>query len=436
MGRSPTVTIQSQETCLSGITTLFEAEREMPGIFIAPAVEVWERFAFLATPIGLQLRILALEVHMKRLTTANVIAIALLLLASITAGAESRLTSNAQRALQWLQCTQQQPNGQIGSGGNPIARSSEVAFGLAAAGQDASAMKTGTASLADYLKTAVSTDVGTNGELLLARASQPHAGPTAVVIAQLQAAKGTNGEYGADIFSDALAILGLRAAKQAVGPDAVTFLKDHQQADGGWSFAGDQYTDSNTTALVIQALLSDGVPSDDEAITHGFAYLQSVFGQGGFADTAGAAPDGNSDELAIQAIVAANQQADQSWRSKLDQALTHLAGLQLGSGADAGAISNPYSKLFATTLAPAAFLLRPLTISGLAETAVPLLTCSTTTTATPAPQPTPVTSSAATPPRLAQTGASPDIQPSVAGLAVLLLGAVILMRPRRRARRR
>ena len=208
----------------------------------------------------------------------------------------------------------------------------------------------------------------------------------------------------------------------------MTFLKDHQQADGGWSFAGDQYTDSNTTALVIQALLSDGVPSDDEAITHGFAYLQSVFGQGGFADTPGAAPDGNSDELAIQAIVAANQQADQSWRSKLDQALTHLAGLQLGSGADAGAISNPYSKLFATTLAPAAFLLRPLTISG--------LTCSTTTTATPAPQPTPVTSSAATPPRLAQTGASPDIQPSVAGLAVVLLGAVILMRPRRRARRR
>src|SRR5205823_4200608 len=106
----------------------------MPGIFIAPAVEVWERFVFLATP---------------------------------------------------------------------IARSSEVAFGLAAAGQDASAMKTGAESLADYLKTAVSTDVGTNGELLLARASQPHAGPTAVVIAQLQAAQGTNGEYGADIFSDA-----------------------------------------------------------------------------------------------------------------------------------------------------------------------------------------------------------------------------------------
>jgi hypothetical protein len=363
---------------------------------------------------------------MKRLTSASALAIVLLVLASIAASAQNRLSSNAQRALQWLQCTQQQPNGQIGSGGNPIARSAEVAFSLAAVGQDASAMKTGTLSLADYLKTAVSTSVGTNGELLLARASQPHAGPTAAVIAQLQAAKGSNGEYGSDVFSDALAILGLRAANQAVGQDAVTFLKDHQQTDGGWGFGGDQYTDSNTTALVIQALIGAGVPAGDAAITHGFGYMQSVFGQGGFADAPGAAPDGNSDELAIQAIVAANQQTDQAWRSKLDQAVAHLAGLQLGSGADSGAISNPYSKLFATTFAPAAFLLRPLTVGGLAQTRVSLLACPTA----------PISASpVATTPRLAQTGATADIRPTLAGLALLLLGTGILVRPRRRARR-
>ncbi|TMD82624.1 MAG: hypothetical protein E6I74_08050 [Chloroflexi bacterium] len=363
---------------------------------------------------------------MKRLTSATLTTIAVLVLASVTASAQNRLPNNAQRGLQWLQCTQQQSNGQIGSGGNPIARSSEVAFGLAAAGQDAAAMKTGGVSLADYLKTAVSTDVGTNGELLIARASQTHAGPTAAVITQLQAAKGSNGEYGADLYSDALAILGLRAANQAVGQDAVTFLKDHQQPDGGWGFGGDQYTDSNTTALVIQALLSAGLPSADGAITHGFAYLQSVFGQGGFADAPGAAPDGNSDELAIQAILAANQEADQTWRSKLDQALAHLAGLQVGSGVDAGAISNPYSKLFATTFAPAAFLLRPLTSSGIAETATSLLACPVSSTATPTP--TPVATA-----KLAQTGGAADIRPPLAGLALLLLGTGVLMRPRRRA---
>src|SRR5205807_1758105 len=274
-----------------------------------------------------------IEVHMKRLTSATLTAIVVLALASITASAQNRLPSNAQRALQWLQCTQQQLNGQIGSGGNPIARSAEVAFGLAAAGQDAAAMKTGGVSLAEYL----------------------------------------------------------------------------------------------TTAVSIQVLLSAGLLSDDAAIAHGFAYLQSVFGQGGFADTPGAAPDGNSDELAIQAILAANQQADQTWRSKLDQALAQLAGLQVASGADAGAISNPYSKLFATTFAPAAFLLRPLTIGGIAETAVPLLTCPASSTARPTP--------GVTTARLAQTGAAADVRLPIAGLVILLLGAGIL-RSRRRAPRR
>src|SRR5207245_11787033 len=150
---------------------------------------------------------------------------------------------------------------QIGSGGNPIARSSEVAIGLAAAGQQASAMRAGAMSLADYLKTATSTEVGTNGELLLARASVADAGPTATVAAQLQATKGTDGEYGSDIYSDALAILGLRAAGQTVAADAVAFLKSQQKANGGWSADNaDQYgQDSNATSLLSQAWLSSRV---------------------------------------------------------------------------------------------------------------------------------------------------------------------------------
>jgi len=376
---------------------------------------------------------------MKRLTTANLIAISLLLFASITAAAQTPLSGNAQRALQWLQCTQQQPNGQIGSGGNPIARSSEVALGLAAAGQPTSALRSGSVSLADYLRTAVSTDVGTNGELLLARASETDAGPTVTVAEQLQASKSTSGptagEYGGDIFSDALAILGLRADRQAVGQDAVAFLKTQQKSDGGWSFDNaDQYgTDSNTTALVIQALISAGVAADDISITNGFRYLQSVFAQGAFGDTPGAGPDPNSDELAIQAILAAGRQQDATWASMLNQALGYLAGQQISSGADAGAIASSFSKLFATTYAPAVFLLRPLTAVGLSESRVSLLSCPATSSATPSPTAT----VAPTPPvthRLAPTGAADDPRPFVAGLAIFLVGLSVLRRKTRRAR--
>jgi hypothetical protein len=366
---------------------------------------------------------------MQRRIAASLLALPLLLLASVSASAQTAAGSNAQRALQWLECTQQQANGQIGTGGNPIARSSEVAIGLAAAGQQASAMHVGAASLADYLKTAVSTEVGTNGELLLARASVADAGPIATVAAQLQAAKGSNGEYGGNIYSDSLAILGLRAAGQTVADDAVTFLKGQQKANGGWSADNaDQYgEDSNTTALVIQALISTGVASSDPTITKGFSYLQSVFAGGGFGSSPGAAADPNSDELAIQSILAAHLQSDAAWRTRLEQALSYLAGQQIGTGTDAGAISSPYSKLFATTFAPAAFLLHPLTARGLSESAVPLLACSAATTATPHPSATSV-------PILAQTGRPIDGRPLLGGLALLALALVLVRRPRRRAR--
>jgi hypothetical protein len=370
---------------------------------------------------------------MKRPTAAIAFAASLVLATTISAGAQTSQPSNAQRALQWLQCTQQQPNGQIGSGGNPIARSSEVALGLAAAGQDASAMRNGTASLADFLKTAVSTDVGTNGELLMARASQPSAGPTATVAALLQAAKGSNGEYGTDIFPDALAILGLRSAGQPVGNDAVAFLKSQQKPDGGWSADNaDQYgEDSNTTALVIQALLSAGVSPTDAAISGGFTYLQSVFSNGGFGDAPGLPPDSNSDELGIFAILAAHRQTDAVWGPRLEQAIHDLTSQQVSSGPDAGAIANPFSKLFATTYAPSAFLLRSLTVTGLAESKLALLACPATgvATATPTPRPTPATQT------LPQTGGPVDdtaARTLLAGLILFIAGLGVLgRRPRR-----
>ena len=367
---------------------------------------------------------------MQRPIVASLLALPLFLLASVSAFAQTPASSNAQKALQWLQCTQQQANGQIGSGGNPIARSSEVAIGLAAAGQQASAMHVATKSLADYLKTAHSAEVGTNGELLLARASVADAGPVAAVAALLQAAKGSNGEYGGDIYSDALAILGLRAAGQAVADNAVAFLKGQQKASGGWSADNaDQYgEDSNTTALVVQALISTGVASSDAAISKGFTYLQSVFGGGGFGSSPGAGPDPNSDELAIQAILAAHLQSDAAWQARLDQALSYLGGQQVATGTDAGAIASPYSKLFATTDAPAAFLRRPLTGRGVAEGAVPLLPCPAATTATATPHPT-----ATTRPILAQTGRPVDGRPLLGGLALIALALSLVWRPKRRA---
>lgn len=388
---------------------------------------------------------------MKRMTTAIVMAIATLLLSSLSVAAQDAAATNAsQLAFRWLECTQQQANGQLGSGGNPIARSAEVAISLAAAGQDATALKSGGQSLADFLKTVTPLDVkktdspvGTDGTLLLARVLQPNAGPTAAPVADLALAK-SNGEYGSDIFSDALAVLGLQAAGVSAGTDAITFLETKQnQQNHGWSFdnAGQYGSDSNTTALVIQALLAAGVAADDPHIVGGFQFMASQFVNGGFVDEADPTkpssdpsntPDANSDELAMQAIIAASLQHDPDWSSKLSAAKQHLLGLQIRSGSDSGAV-NGFSKLFATSEAPIPLLGRSLTSSRRASDAITLLPCSVAAAPTPTTSPS---SQALTTTRLAQTGGRPPSRgPLLVVLGILLIGAgmgSLTLRGRRR----
>jgi hypothetical protein len=366
---------------------------------------------------------------MKRFTFASLITIPVLLLTSVGAAAQGAQTLNAQRALEWLQCTEQQPSGQIGpNADNPVARSAELVIGLAAAGQDPSAFKHNGSSVADYLKTAVSTDVGTNGTLLMARALEPGTGSTATVAAQVTAAEaltGPNaGEYGADIFSDALAILGLHAARQAIDAKAVPFLRSKQDADKGWSFDNAQSgSDSNTTALVLQALIAAGVSPDDRAITNGLDYLKTQFQNGGFVFSTqyGMTPDAQSDELAIEALLAANVATSDAWSATLSSALSNLASLQIATAPDAGALSG-FDKLMATTPAVGAFLLQPLTATAARESQLALLSCPAAVVASTAP--TPAT-------RLPQTGEPTGLPLLPVGLALaLFLAAGAILRRR------
>ncbi len=357
---------------------------------------------------------------MRRITLAAISAVVVVATQAIPAAAQPA-PSRAQAAVAWLLAQQDKTTGQVGAAAeNPLARSAETAVSLAATSQDPATFKNGTASLADYLKPAVTTDVGTAGELLLARATWPDIGPTAPLIAQLnaaylQACSAAPGEYGGSIFSDGLAILGLRAAGQRLGAEAVSFLRAKQNpTDHGWSFdtAGKFGSDSNTTAIVLQALVTAGVPSADPAIQNGFAYLKTQFANGGFFSF-GSTPDPNSNELGIQAIVAAGLQHTTPWSDMLTAAEASLASEQISSGPDAGALTAG-DKLFATTLAPAAFMERPLTLPGARGEAGTPLAC----------PPTPVA------PHLAQTGGQPAV-PLALGFGLIMVGLMLRRSMRR-----
>src|SRR5215207_2417263 len=130
---------------------------------------------------------------------------------------------------------------------------------------------------------------------------------------------GIGGIYGDDLYDHALVLIALTAAGEAV-PDAVLEpLRTAQGEDGGWAFDGSTVpgaADSNTTALVIQALVAAGY-GDDPMVDRALAFLSTLQApDGGFA-YGPADPliaDANSTALVLQALIAAGENpASRDW---------------------------------------------------------------------------------------------------------------------------
>lgn len=144
-----------------------------------------------------------------------------------------------------------------------------------------------------------------------------------------------NGLYGTGVFDHAYVILVLAAAKEEVPPAAVAALAATQITDGSWGFDGAVTAgngDTNTTALVVQALVAAG-QGDNLMVAKALAYLKSTQTAGGSFPYQGgdaAIGDSNSTALAIQAIIAAGQDpASAEW----GHAATTLEAFQKPDGA-------------------------------------------------------------------------------------------------------
>ncbi len=123
------------------------------------------------------------------------------------------------------------------------------------------------------------------------------------------------GTFGENIFGQALFILAggtfLSSPNASRLPAATEHLRSAQQADGGWEFAAGSGSDSNTTAMALQALLAGHVGTGNAEVVDGVAYLHTVQNDdGGFAFAPGSDSDPNSTALVIQALAAAGQNID------------------------------------------------------------------------------------------------------------------------------
>jgi hypothetical protein len=260
------------------------------------------------------------------------------------AAAQGASSQVAAKALAWILGQQQADGGFPGFGPGD---SADAVFAFVAGGEDAAAMAKGGKSTLDYLAaqapTFVKTGAGANAKLIMAAVAADE-DPTSFGGVNLLAELGksydpASGQYGADIYGHALALLAIRSVGAVPPGAALSRLLDTQIGDGGWSFDGAQATgsDTNTTGLVLQALASQR--QADEARAKAVTYLQTQQNaDGGFpysqTSQFGNASDANSTAAAIQGLIAAGQRPDEkAWSKGGKTPYTALAALQNSSGA-------------------------------------------------------------------------------------------------------
>lgn len=158
------------------------------------------------------------------------------------------------------------------------------------------------------------------------------------------------GLYGAGVYDHAIILMAMAVAGQDVPPAAVDALQAVQIADGSWAFDAtttEGAGDSNTTAMVIQALVAIG-EGNNEMIAPAVDYLATAAeapGRYGYSAAEPVVADANSTALIVQALIATGVDVEASGD------LAGLASFQNPSGAFRYQDADPADNAFATVQA-------------------------------------------------------------------------------------
>lgn len=272
----------------------------------------------------------------------TILAIALLLcVLPLAVGAQT--DQSLERALDALR-QWQQPDGGFANGfaeGSDVGATADAVVALVAAGVDPAGWRADGGSPLDYLEEQVRNGA-VDGPGLAAKVAMgvvvaggvPSDFAGADLIAPiLHGYDDSIGLFGGGPFDSALAVTALAAARVSLPEGALSGLLSTRLDDGSFSFSGDRTPgagDSNTTAMVIQALVASG--ASDE-IDPSLDYLRGAQNEdGGWTyqkpSAYGEETDANSTALVIQALMAAGEDLA-AWGDP-QQALLNL---QVPSGA-------------------------------------------------------------------------------------------------------
>lgn len=282
----------------------------------------------------------------KRFVALGSLLLALVLVASVILPAPALAWTNyplqpsdtkVSSALNYLQ-GEQTVNGDIGG----FATSAWVIMAIAAAGENPHNWKVGDNSIVDYLRTETT-------PARLASDTNPtnaHARTVLAIVAADEDPADFGGEdylaglktyydgnqMGSSILlnDDFWGVMALISAGESLSSEiiqnSVAFIKQHQNADGGWSWAVNQSSDVDMTASAIMALVAAGESQGSSSITGGLAFIKSTQAEnGGFLSWGATNP--STDSWAIDAIVAAGQDPTSSAWANATSNKTPVDGL-------------------------------------------------------------------------------------------------------------
>lgn len=318
-------------------------------------------------------------------------------------------TVAAGKAADYVRTLQQDDGGFSSSAGATI----DATFAFASTGVDPLTVQTLGKSPADFLTSQAatySTSAGGAAKLVLGvetlnRDATSFGGIDPLTVMESNYNPAT-GQYGSDLFAQAYFVLAEAGLHRPVPAAAISFTEGAQKADGGWEYCCAYGEDTNTTALVIRALIAGGVSASDQHIVDGLAYLKaSQQADGGFPYIAPGDSDANSTAYGIQAIIAAGQSVGAGGPWDKGAGKTPLSALLAFQNPASGALQyfgadSPFATYQGIPgLMLAAFPERPASEQAATLTAIaPTSTASATSTPTRTPSSTPSTA-ATTPPR-------------------------------------
>jgi len=299
----------------------------------------------------------------------------LLLLANIpirAAWASGPYTQAALAALSWVAAQQQADGSFPGFGASSTA---DAVYAICAVGGDPNGFLRDGHSPISYLGDHAgefTSVAGSLGKAILAAVcagKDPRAFGGVDLVATLEKARDpSTGRYGSDLAGHAFALLALTSVGRPIPTAAVTWIRQAQTPEGGWSWSGDPAAggaDTNSSALAMQALLAAGVSPADPALRAALAYLHAQQNaDGGFPyvkpSPYGTDTDANSTAYVVQALLAAGEDPEgPAWTVEGKTPLAALLALQQPSGGFLWQAAVPGENALATYQAIVALMLKP-----------------------------------------------------------------------------